>query len=101
MKQYISESYFVDQIVGDEYNSMSSEGGNALFHYLEQHEDECSFEIEFDRVAIRCEWTEYTNIEEVLKEYDNIKLDINYDMFKQDINYDMLEKYKTKYLTNK
>ena len=72
MKQYISESYFVDQIVGDEYNSMSSEGANALFHYLEQHEDECSFEIEFDRVAIRCEWTEYTNIEEVLKEYDNI-----------------------------
>ena len=72
MKQYISESYFVDQIVRDEYNTMTSEGANALFHYLEQYEEECTFEIEFDRVAIRCEWTEYTNIEEVLKEYDSI-----------------------------
>ena len=72
MKQSITEGYFIDQIVGDEYNTMSIEGARILFEYLEELEEECDFEIEFDRVAIRCEWTEYTNIEEVLKEYDNI-----------------------------
>jgi len=72
MKQSITEGYFIDQIVGDECNTMSIVGAKALLEHLEQYEDEWGIEIEFDRVAIRCEWTEYTNIEEVLKEYDSI-----------------------------
>ena len=72
MKQNITESYFIDQIVGDEYTSMTGEGARALFHYLEQLEDDCDFEIEFDRVAIRCEWNEYTTIAEALEQYDTI-----------------------------
>jgi len=72
MKQSITEGYFTDQIVRDEYNAMSIVGAKALFNYFEQLKDDCGFEIEFDRVAIRCEWNEYANIEEVLKEYDSI-----------------------------
>ena len=34
MKQIITESQFVDEIVGDEYNSMSYEGARALYEYL-------------------------------------------------------------------
>jgi hypothetical protein len=73
MKQTITESQFIDAIVGDEYNSMSYEGAKALFEYLEQYEQDCDEDIEFDRVAIRCEFSEYKNLEEVLSEYDNIK----------------------------
>jgi hypothetical protein len=73
MKQTITESQFIDAIVGDEYNSMSYEGAKALFEYLDLYEQDCDEDIEFDRVAIRCEFSEYENLEEVLSEYDHIK----------------------------
>lgn len=72
MKQDITESYFIDQIVGDEYNSMSYEGAKALFAWLEQYEDDCNIQVEFDRVAIRCDFSEYENLEEILSDYDSI-----------------------------
>jgi hypothetical protein len=73
MKQGISESYFVNEILGDEYNSISYEGAKALFQYLEELEEDCGTEIEFDRVAIRCDFSEYDNLEEVTSEYDSIE----------------------------
>ena len=75
MKQTITENQFVDEVVGDDYNTLSYEGARALFEYIEDYEDSCDTEIEFDVVAIRCEWTEYENIEEVLKDYDIDNLD--------------------------
>jgi hypothetical protein len=73
MKQNVSSSQFVDAIVGDDYNDMSYEGANALFEYLEELENSIGEEIEFDSVAIRCEWSEHENLEAVLSDYDNIK----------------------------
>jgi hypothetical protein len=73
MKMQISEHYFVNEIVGDAYNHISYEGAKALFEHLENLEDDCGITVEFDRVAIRCEYTEYKNFEEILDEYDNIK----------------------------
>ena len=73
MKQNVSSSQFVNAIVGDDYNNMSYEGANALFEYLEDYEDSIGEELEFDSVAIRCDWAEYENLEAVLSEYDNIK----------------------------
>jgi len=73
MKQAISESYFVDEIFRDEYNTISYEGAKALFEYLEELEEGCGMEIEFDKVAIRCDYSEYENLEAVLNDYDNIK----------------------------
>ena len=72
MKQIITESQFVDEIVGDEYNSMSYEGARALYEYLEEMEDGGE-EMTFCRVEIRCQYTEYENIEEALENYDDIK----------------------------
>ena len=72
MKQTITESYFIDQIVGDEYNSMTYDGAKALFEFLE----DCgmdSDEVEFDKVAIRCQFTEYDNLDEIMDQYDSIK----------------------------
>ena len=73
MKQNISSSQFVNEIVGDGYSDISYEGANALFEYLEELEDSTGEELEFDSVAIRCEWAEYENLDAVLSDYDNIK----------------------------
>ena len=75
MKQSITESYFVDQIVGDEYNNMSYEGAKALFDYFLDIENGIhnSEEMEFDKVEIRCTYTEYENIEAIAEQYDHIK----------------------------
>ena len=75
MKQTIRENEFVHAIVGDDYNNMSYEGALALFEYIEEYEDQTGEETELDVVAIRCEWTEYENIEEVSKDYDIDNLD--------------------------
>ena len=72
MKQSITESYFVDQIVGDEYNNMSYDGARALYEYFEQLE-EATGEMEFCKVEIRCAFTEYENIEAIAEQYDHIK----------------------------
>tara|TARA_R110002126_G_scaffold254385_1_gene397489 strand:- start:97 stop:393 length:297 start_codon:yes stop_codon:yes gene_type:complete len=73
MKQTIRENEFVHAIVSDDYNDISYDGAIALFEYLEELEDSTGEEIEFDSVAIRCEWAEYNNLEAVLSDYDNIK----------------------------
>lgn len=72
MKQTINESQFIDAIVGDEYNNMSYEGAKALFEWYESYEQD-DIELEFDKVAIRCEWAEYENLAEVMADYDCIK----------------------------
>ena len=73
MKQTIRENEFVHAIVSDDYNDISYDGAIALFEYLEDYEDSIGEEIEFDSVAIRCDWAEYENLDAVLSEYDNIK----------------------------
>ena len=81
MKQTITESYFIDQIVGDEYNSISYDGAKALYEYFEQLEEATNDphfsrtpeEIEFDKVEIRCAFSEYDNLDSLLADYDCIK----------------------------
>ena len=73
MRQEITESQFVDEIVGDEYNSMSYEGARALYEYLEEMEDNGGEEMSFCKADIRCQYTEYENIEEVQEDYNDIK----------------------------
>lgn len=48
--------------------SFSIEAIEILFDYFEQYEDECDCELEFDPVAIRCEFSEST-IEELVYDY--------------------------------
>ena len=73
MKKVITEHYFINSIVKDEYNTVTAEGARALFGYLEELEADTGEEMEFDRVAIRCDFSEYENLKEVLREYDSIK----------------------------
>lgn len=61
----------------DEFNSMNREnnfsyaGKRALFDYLEDYENECNTEIELDVIAICCEYTEYSDVEEFISNHGN------------------------------
>ena len=51
-------------------NQFSPSGLRALFDYFEELEEDAGYSLEFDPVAICCEYTEYDNIEEFHLEYD-------------------------------
>jgi len=51
-------------------NNFSRAGLRALFEYLEEYEEDTGEQIEFDPIAICCEYTEYDNIAEFHSVYD-------------------------------
>jgi hypothetical protein len=50
-------------------NSFSYEGKRALFDYLEQYEEDTDTEVDLDVIALCCEYTEYEDVEDYLKDY--------------------------------
>jgi hypothetical protein len=54
-------------------DSFSYQGKVALFDYLEQLEDDLGYELEYDPIAIRCDFTEYSSLKEIKSTYDDIK----------------------------
>jgi hypothetical protein len=74
MKQTINFSQFCDAFHnmgrGDQF---SYEGKKALFEYLEQLSDDCGIEIELDVIALCCEYSEYSDLEEIQEDYTNIE----------------------------
>jgi len=69
MKTNISHNAMVDALVSDEYANWTYEGAEALISYLEDLELELDEDIDFDRVALRCEFTEYKTMAEACAEY--------------------------------
>ena len=51
----------------------SYEALKSLFEYYEQYEEGMEERIEFDMIAICCEWTEYKDIDEVKATYSSIE----------------------------
>ena len=54
-------------------DNFSYEGRFALFNYLEELEDDTGDKIEFDPIALCCEYSEYENFKEVQEHYDDIE----------------------------
>ena len=75
MKQSVTRFDFVDWFRGsDTYKrNFSYDGLNSLFDYFEELEEDMGKEIEFDPVAICCEYSEYENLEEIKNNYDCIE----------------------------
>ena len=61
MYQTLSTSDAVDILTADQYAGWSAAGARALVEYLEQTEEETGERIEIDRVALRCDYTEYSS----------------------------------------
>lgn len=71
MKDTITEYTFVTDMTREGYG-FSIEGARALFEYLESYELDTEAEIEYDPVGFRCEFTEYSDLEEIKGVYDCI-----------------------------
>jgi hypothetical protein len=50
-------------------DNFSYAGRVALFDYLEQLEQDCGTELDFDPIALRCGFTEYTDIKNAYVNY--------------------------------
>ena len=74
MQNTITQFQFCDWFQQNRPNNFSYEGSKALFHYLEDLEDSIGEKIEFDPIALCCEYNEYDNLKECLTEYDNLEL---------------------------
>ena len=68
----ITEYQFRDEMIK---HGFSYDGSTALFNYLEELEKDCDIKIEFDPIALRCEYDEYESLEELNKNYNE-----DYDM---------------------
>ena len=73
MKNTMSQYDFVNWFANSETikDQFSREALFALFDYLEQYEDDCETEIEFDPVALCCEYTEHKTAWEAMEQYQS------------------------------
>ncbi len=69
MKTTLTTSHAAEILSKDEYSSFSRLGAYALIEHLENLEDETGEEMEFDVVAIRCEFSEYDSPQEAAEDY--------------------------------
>lgn len=69
MKRTLSTYEIADELHRDENANWSWAGARALAEHLEQLEEDCGEELEFDRVAIRCDYAQYNSLREWAKEY--------------------------------
>ena len=71
MKEEVNFSTFCDRFKSmDRDNNFSYDGKKALFDYLEQYEKDTGEAIEFDCIALCCEYTEYESLEEFQQDYN-------------------------------
>jgi hypothetical protein len=73
MKDTISIYRFQNWFQEHRPNNFSRVGQVALFDYLEQYEQDCDTEIEFDPIALCCEYTEYDDLNEFKANYTDEK----------------------------
>lgn len=71
IKQTMNTSEVVSQLMSDEYADWSYEGATALAEWYEELSEGMGEDIEFDRVAIRCDWNELSP-EETVWNYGHI-----------------------------
>lgn len=69
MKQTLTTSQAAHLLLQDNNAKWSRAGAHALIEHLEEYETFCGAEIEFDRVAIRCEWHEYESVFDAAEDY--------------------------------
>ena len=69
MQKTLTTDEAVQLLLADDNANWSLDGARAIVEYLEQQEDENDEPLQFDRVAIRCNFTEYGSALEAATEY--------------------------------
>ena len=89
MKEEITFNGFCDRFedMGRD-KQFSYEGKKALFDYLEEYEDSTGDKIELDIIALCCEYSEYDNLSDYIKDYNT---DVDKEEFTDDKDFDVEE----------
>ena len=69
MKLTLTTSHATDLLKADTNARWTHSGAWALVEHLEQLEEGCGTELEFDAVAIRCDYSEYASALEAADDY--------------------------------
>ena len=69
MKTTLSTTEAAEILIADTCANWSRAGAFALVEYLEELENSTGEEMEFDRVAIRCDFSEYGSLQEWAHDY--------------------------------
>jgi hypothetical protein len=69
MKDTLTTNQAAQILLADEYANWSRAGAHALIEYFEDFEEDMGEEIEFDAVALRCDFSEYASLEDWCSEY--------------------------------
>lgn len=69
MIKTLSVNEIADELKGDEYAGWSYAAARALAEYLDDLDDQLGEQTEFDAVAIRCDYSEYSTALAAAKEY--------------------------------
>lgn len=69
MKITLSPTEIAERLLADEYASWTRAGARALAEYLTRLDMDLGIETEFDPLAIRCEWNEYSSAVEAAENY--------------------------------
>ena len=72
MKENVNFGRFVDAFRIRKEN-FSHKGLRALFDYLEQCEEDTGEEMELDVIGLCCEYAEYESLEDIQKDYSEVK----------------------------
>lgn len=64
---------FCDNWPESRKDQFSYDAKKAIFDYLENYEEETGEQLEFDPIAICCEWTEYEDFAALQAEYSTIE----------------------------
>ena len=78
MHTTLSTSEIAGALIKDEYANWSQNGALALAEYLEEYEESTGEELEFDPVAIRCDFSEYASVIQAAARYTGEFAGISY-----------------------
>ncbi len=67
--QQVSVESGIDQLLRDEFANWSPAGARLIMTYLDEICDRPGHMYAFDRVEIRCQWSEYATIKDAAKAY--------------------------------
>ena len=73
MIQTINFNQFCDGFPESYKDNFSYEGKQALFNYFENYEEDTDETVEYDPVALCCEYSEYESLKELQENYTDIK----------------------------
>jgi hypothetical protein len=69
MIKTLCTSEAAEELFRDENANWTRLGAYALVEYFEQLEEDCGTPIEFDRVAIRCDYSQYSSPQEAAEDH--------------------------------